>query len=78
VRRVLQKWPLPTVLVGWYREVHAKSLERQRLKNLLAARKALLRRRIDLENEMCGLIKVYGFKLPAHLSCPVRGYGGGL
>jgi hypothetical protein len=33
----------------------------------VAARKALLRRRIDLENEMCGLLKVYGFKLPAQI-----------
>lgn len=41
-----------------------KSLESQRLKTLLAARKAL-RRRIDFENEVRGLLKVYGFKLPA-------------
>ena len=52
---------------GWYREVHVKSLESQRLKTLLAARKALLRRRIDLENEVRGLLKVYGFKLPAQI-----------
>jgi len=50
---------------GWYREVHVKSLESQRLKTLLAARKAL-RRRIDLENEVRGLLKVYGFKLFSH------------
>lgn len=52
---------------GWYREVHVKSLESQRLKTLLAARKALLRRRLDLENEVRGLLKVYGTKLPAQL-----------
>lgn len=52
---------------GWYREVHVKSLESQRLKTLLAARKALLRRRIDLENEVRGLLKVYGVKLPAQI-----------
>lgn len=52
---------------GWYREVHVKSLESQRLKTLLAARKALLRRRIDLENEVRGLLKVYGIKLPAQI-----------
>jgi transposase len=39
---------------GWYREVHVKSLESQRLKTLLTARKALLRRRLDLENEVRG------------------------
>ena len=48
---------------GWYREVHVKSPESQRLKTLLAARKALLRRRIDLENGVRGLLKVYGIKL---------------
>lgn len=52
---------------GWYREVHVKSLESQCLKTLLAARKALLRRRLDLENEVRGLLKVYGVKLPAQL-----------
>lgn len=52
---------------GWYREVHVKSLESQRLKTLLAARKALLRRRIDLENEVRGLLKVYGVKPPAQI-----------
>ena len=52
---------------GWYREVHVKSFESQRLKTLLAARKALLRRRIDLENEVRGLLKVYGFKLPPQI-----------
>ena len=40
---------------GWYRAVHVKSPESQRLKTLLTARKALLRRRIDLENEVRGL-----------------------
>jgi hypothetical protein len=56
---------------GWYREVHVKSLESQRLKTLLTARKALLRRRIDLENEIRGPLKVYGVKIlafPAPLS----------
>jgi transposase len=52
---------------GWYREVHVKSLESQRLKTLLAVRKALLRRRIDLENEVRGLLKVYGLKLPPQI-----------
>jgi transposase len=52
---------------GWYREVHVKSPESQRLKTLLAARKALLRRRIDLENEIRGLLKVYGARLPVHI-----------
>lgn len=52
---------------GWYREVHVKSLESQRLKTLLVVRKALLRRRLDLENEVRGLLKVYGVKLPTQI-----------
>jgi len=44
-----------------------KSLESQRLKTLLAARRALLRRRIDLENGVRGLLKVYGIKLPPRI-----------
>jgi transposase len=44
-----------------------KSLESQRLKTPLAARKALLRRPIDLENEVHAPLKAYGFKLPAQI-----------
>jgi transposase len=46
-----------------------KSLESQRL-TLLAARKALLRRPIDLENEVHAPLKAYGFKLPAQIYMP--------
>ncbi len=44
-----------------------KSLKSQRLRTLLAARKALLRRRIDLEKVVRGLLKVHGFNLPAQI-----------
>jgi transposase len=48
---------------GWYRQARAKSSESQQLKTPLAARKALSRRHLDLENEVRGLMKVYGRKL---------------
>ena len=50
---------------GWYREVYVKSLESHYVRTLLASRKALLRKCIDLENEVRGLLKVFGIKLRA-------------
>ena len=50
---------------GWYREVHIKSLESHYIRTLLASRRALLRKCIDLENEVRGLLKVFGIKLRA-------------
>ena len=52
---------------GWYRPVHVKSIESHYTRTLLAARKALLRKCIDLENEVRGLLKVFGIKLMAGL-----------
>ena len=42
---------------GWYNPVHMKSRESHEVKALLAARKAILNRCIDLENEIRGLFK---------------------
>ena len=43
----------PLILrTGWYRPVHVKSIESHYVRTLLAARKALLRKCIDLENEV--------------------------
>lgn len=50
---------------GWYRDVYAKSLESHYICTLLASRKALLRKCIDLENEVRGLLKVFGIRLRA-------------
>lgn len=52
---------------GWYRQVHVKSLESHYIRTLLASRKALLRKCMDLENEVRGLLKVFGTRLPAGL-----------
>ncbi len=52
---------------GWYRPVHVKSMASHRIRALLASRKAVLNKCIDLENEIRGLFKVFGIKLPPKL-----------
>ncbi len=53
---------------GWYRPVHMKSTESHHIRTLLASRKALLKRCIDLENEIRGLLKVFFVRLPSALA----------
>jgi len=52
---------------GWYSKVHVKSMESHRVRALLSSRKAVLSKCIDLENEIRGLFKVFGIKLPSKL-----------
>lgn len=52
---------------GWYCPVHMKSVESHYVRTLLTSRKAVLRRCIDLENEIRGLFKVFGIRLPSSL-----------
>jgi transposase len=52
---------------GWYSRVHVKSLESHHIRALLSSRKAVLNKCIDLENEVRGLFKVFGIKLPPKL-----------
>jgi transposase len=47
---------------GWFRPVHVKSREVQALRVLLAGRKALLGRVLDMENMIRGLIRPFGLK----------------
>ena len=53
---------------GWYSRVHVKSVESHHLRALLTSRKVMQRKCIDLENEIRGLLKVFGVKLPMRLS----------
>jgi transposase len=53
---------------GWYSRVHVKSIESHHTRALLTSRKVLQRKCIDLENEIRGLLKVFGVKLPLRLS----------
>lgn len=52
---------------GWYQEVRVKSLESHYIRTLLASRRALLRKCIDLENEVRGLLKVFGIRLRSRI-----------
>jgi transposase len=52
---------------GWYREVHIKSMDSHHIRALLASRKAVLDKCVDLENENRGLFRVFGIELPPRL-----------
>lgn len=52
---------------GWYSRVHVKSVESHYICALLTSRKVMQRKCIDLENEIRGLLKVFGVKLPMRL-----------
>lgn len=52
---------------GWYSHVHVKSMESHRIRLLLSSRKAVLDKCIDLEQEVRGLFKIFGIKLPPKL-----------
>lgn len=48
---------------GWYREVHIKSHESQKLRVLLNNRRCLLDKRLDIDSQIRGTIKVFGLKV---------------
>ena len=52
---------------GWYSQVHVKSMASHRIRALLSSRKAVLSKCIDLEQEVRGLFKIFGIKLPPKL-----------
>ena len=49
---------------GWFSPVHMKSREAHGHRALLSTRKALLNKTIDLANEVRGLLKIFGIRLP--------------
>lgn len=53
---------------GWFSPVHMKSREAHGLRALLSSRKALLNKTIDLANEVRGLLKIFGLRLPKTVS----------
>lgn len=55
--------------LGRYSRVHVKSVESHHLRALLTSRKVMQRKCIDLENEIRGLLKAFGAKLPMRDSC---------
>jgi len=52
---------------GWYQPVHMKSRESHYIRAMLTSRKAVLRKCVDLENEIRGLFKAFGIRLPKTL-----------
>ena len=50
---------------GWFSPVHMKSREAHGVRALLSTRKALLSKTIDLANEVRGLLKIFGIRLPS-------------
>lgn len=48
---------------GWYRASHVKSIESQKIRVLLNARKILLNKRMDIDNQIRGMLKVFGHKI---------------
>ena len=62
-------WGIAQVLrSGWYSRVHVKSVGSHHIRALLSSREAVMRKCIDLENEVRGLLKVFEVKLPSPLS----------
>ena len=53
---------------GWYRTVHVKSLASHQVRALLTSRKAILAKCVDLENELRGLLKIFGVRLASHVA----------
>jgi len=52
---------------GWYSRVHVKSLESHLVRALLSSRKTILKKCVDIENEIRGLIRLLGIRLPGTL-----------
>ena len=54
--------------VGWHSIVHIKSGVSQEMRMLLANRKTLLIKQIDIENEIRGTLRVFGLKLAGRIT----------
>ena len=51
--------------LGWYRAVHVKNIHMQKMRSLLANRKLLKRKLIDIENHIRGTLRAYGLLMGA-------------
>jgi transposase len=49
--------------MGWFRAVHVKSPEAQRLRLLLANRRLLKRKMVDIENHIRGSLRAFGLRM---------------
>jgi len=53
---------------GWFSPVHMKSRESHGIRALVSTRRAVLSKTIDLANEVRGLLKIFGIRLPSSVS----------
>ena len=51
------------VRTGWYQEVHVKSRSAQEMRVLLSNRRLLLSQRVDIDNELRGVLRNFGLKV---------------
>jgi len=51
--------------LGWFRAVHVKNVDTQKLRTLLSNRKLLKRKLVDIENHFRGAIRTYGLLVGA-------------
>ena len=59
-------WALAEMLrTGWFTAVHVKSAESHKIKTLLGARDQLIRVKRSLGNQVRGLLRPFGLKLPS-------------
>lgn len=52
---------------GWFNPVYVKSREAHAVRALLSSRKAVQRKCIDLANEIRGLFRIFGLRLPSRI-----------
>lgn len=52
---------------GWFNPQHMKSREAQAVRALLCSRKAVQRKCIGIANEICGLFRIFGIRLPSRV-----------
>src|SRR5262249_53556923 len=56
-------WVCPLLRMGWFQQVHAKSIGSQEIRALLVARKQLLGRLLDVELSIRGILRGFGLKV---------------
>ncbi|SEL95334.1 Transposase, partial [Pseudoxanthomonas sp. GM95] len=49
--------------LGWFKVVHVKSAEAQHMRSILGVRKLIVRKLVDTENEIRGMLRGFGLKV---------------
>lgn len=65
-------WALAEMLrTGWFTAVHVKTLDSHRIKTLLGARDQLVRIKRSLGNQLRGLLRPFGIRLPSRVGTKI-------